>query len=130
MVSPGLSSVPAKSEPIITDVAPAAIALVRSPENLMPPSAMTGMPGSAAARWPVRVRRGLRTACAGHDARGADAARADADFDCIRAALDERQRPFGGGHVSDHQLDLGEALAERARGVEHAAAVRVRRVEH
>jgi hypothetical protein len=41
-VSPGLSSVPAKRLPIMTLSAPAAMALVMSPENLMPPSAMTG----------------------------------------------------------------------------------------
>src|SRR5579864_7521767 len=50
MVSPGLSSVPAKSEPIITTLAPAASALVTSPEYLMPPSAMTGI-------WASRVAR-------------------------------------------------------------------------
>ena len=41
---------PAKSDPIITDEAPAAMALVMSPENLTPPSAMTGVSVSAAAR--------------------------------------------------------------------------------
>ena len=35
---PGLSDVPEKREPIITASAPAAIALARSPENLIPPS--------------------------------------------------------------------------------------------
>src|ERR1700760_4451369 len=102
MVSPGLSSVPAKSEPIITEWAPAAIALVRSPENLMPPSAMTGTPCSAAAR---------------DDPGGADAPRSDPHLDGIRAALDQRQGPLFGGHVAHHQLDLGEALAQHRRGV-------------
>ena len=50
MVSPGLSSTPAKSEPIITVEAPAAMALVTSPEYLMPPSAMTGILRSRPAR--------------------------------------------------------------------------------
>ena len=45
MTSPGASSVPAKSEPIITLSAPAAMALATSPENLTPPSEMTGTPG-------------------------------------------------------------------------------------
>src|SRR5262245_53654762 len=49
MVSPGDSSVPANSDPIITDEAPAASALVRSPEYLMPPSAMIGTPDDFAA---------------------------------------------------------------------------------
>src|SRR6185503_5582246 len=38
----GLSSVPAKSEPIITEDAPAAMAFTMSPENFTPPSAITG----------------------------------------------------------------------------------------
>src|ERR1019366_7461945 len=50
MVSPGLSSVPANSEPIITQLAPAAMALVMSPEYLTPPSAMIGVLESRAAR--------------------------------------------------------------------------------
>src|SRR5260370_7657182 len=50
MVSPGDSSVPAKSEPIMTTLAPAAMALVTSPEYLIPPSAITGMPSSRQAR--------------------------------------------------------------------------------
>src|SRR5437016_5269802 len=40
--SPGLSSVPASIEPIITLSAPAASAFTTSPEYLMPPSAITG----------------------------------------------------------------------------------------
>ena len=40
--SPGLSSVPASIEPIITLDAPAASAFTASPEYLMPPSAITG----------------------------------------------------------------------------------------
>ncbi len=40
--SPGLSSVPASMDPIITLDAPAASAFTMSPEYLMPPSAMTG----------------------------------------------------------------------------------------
>src|SRR6266853_1130058 len=40
--SPGLSSVPASIEPIITLAAPAASALTTSPEYLTPPSAITG----------------------------------------------------------------------------------------
>jgi len=41
--SPGASSVPAKRFPSITVEAPAAIALVMSPEYLMPPSAISGI---------------------------------------------------------------------------------------
>ena len=49
MTSPGASSVPAKSEPIITESAPAAIAFATSPENFTPPSAMIGTPEPFAA---------------------------------------------------------------------------------
>src|SRR5438128_1321210 len=50
--SPGLSSVPASTEPIITQAAPAASAFTMSPEYLMPPSAMTGTsPAPSTASW-------------------------------------------------------------------------------
>src|SRR5215210_3702578 len=42
-VLPGLSSVPPNKFPIITDDAPAAKALVKSPEVLVPPSEITGI---------------------------------------------------------------------------------------
>ena len=42
--SPGASSVPANIEPIITALAPATMALDRSPEKRMPPSAIIGTP--------------------------------------------------------------------------------------
>src|SRR6266571_753068 len=51
--SPGLSSVPASIEPIITLSAPAASALTTSPEYLTPPSAITGT--SAAPCTPSRI---------------------------------------------------------------------------
>ena len=47
---PGASSQPAKRLPIITVLAPAANALTRSPEVLMPPSAITGIGMPAACR--------------------------------------------------------------------------------
>src|SRR5512147_3306160 len=50
MTSPGASSVPASSEPIITELAPAASAFTTSPENFTPPSEMTGTPYFSAAR--------------------------------------------------------------------------------
>src|SRR5262249_61719186 len=50
IVSPGDSSVPANRDPIMTLEAPAASALVMSPEYLMPPSAITGIFASAAVR--------------------------------------------------------------------------------
>src|ERR1043166_5892920 len=123
MVSPGLSSVPASSEPIMIEWAPAAIALVRSPENLMPPSAITGTSCSAAAREhsitagvcgrPAAVphRGGLRQTGAGDGAGRTDAARSDADLDRVGAALDQRPRRLRGGDVADFPLHLGATLA-------------------
>src|SRR5574344_1501154 len=48
IVLPGASSVPANMLPIITDEAPATIALATSPLYLTPPSAMTGTPAGSA----------------------------------------------------------------------------------
>src|SRR3954465_13060832 len=50
ITSPGASSAPAKSDPIITVCAPAASALTMSPEYLIPPSEMQGTPCRDAAR--------------------------------------------------------------------------------
>src|SRR5512136_2778709 len=47
--SPGDSSVPANTPPIITQCAPATMALATSPEKRMPPSAISGMPCGASA---------------------------------------------------------------------------------
>ena len=63
MTSPGASSVPANSEPIITVSAPAASALATSPEYLMPPSAMiaTPVPLAAATASAIAVSCGTPT---------------------------------------------------------------------
>src|SRR3954467_14775341 len=50
ITSPGASSVPANSDPIITVCAPAASAFTMSPEYLIPPSEMQGTPCRPAAR--------------------------------------------------------------------------------
>ena len=74
--------------------APAAIALARSPENLMPPSAITGTSRLRHASTDVEDRRELRHADAGDDARGADRAGADADLDRVGAGIDQRLGAF------------------------------------
>ena len=61
MLSPGLSSVPASIDPIITLAAPAAIAFTMSPEYLMPPSAMTGMSPAPATASTMAVSCGTPT---------------------------------------------------------------------
>ena len=54
-----------------------------SPEYLMPPSAMMGTPASRVARAASAIAVICGTPDAGHDARGADRARPDADFDAV-----------------------------------------------
>ena len=61
MISPGLSSVPASIEPTIAQLAPAAIALAKSPLNLMPPSATTGVSPAASAASMTAVSCGTPT---------------------------------------------------------------------
>ena len=49
-ISPGASSVPASIDPTMIAAAPVPIALATSPDDVMPPSAMTGTPSSSATR--------------------------------------------------------------------------------
>ena len=73
----------------MTTLPPAASALTISPEYLMPPSAMMGMPYFVGDLAPLSHHGGdLRHADARNDARGADGAGADADLDAVRARLE------------------------------------------
>src|SRR2546422_3610843 len=130
--SPGLSSVPASIEPIITLSAPAASALTTSPEYLMPPSAIKYSGDVvldaairdhrhvARSRHGVDDRRDLRDADAGDDAGGADRARTHAHLHRIHAALDQRPRARLRRHVPAHQLRLG------VRSEEHTSELQSR----
>ena len=55
IISPGLSSTPAKRLPIMTELAPAEIALGMSPEWRIPPSAIMGIPKGSAALFTSRI---------------------------------------------------------------------------
>ena len=70
----------------MTVSAPAAIALATSPEDVMPPSAMTGTPCRIATSAHVEDRGDLRHADAGDDAGRADRAGPDADLDASAPA--------------------------------------------
>jgi hypothetical protein len=59
--SPGLSSVPASIDPIMTDEAPDAKALTTSPEYLMPPSAMIGTSSAPRSESRIAVTCGTPT---------------------------------------------------------------------
>jgi hypothetical protein len=89
----------------MTVSAPAAMALVTSPENLMPPSAISGTPDSRAARAGGDGGE-LRNARARNDAGGADGARPDADFDAVDAEVDQFARGFVGSDVARDQLHV------------------------
>ena len=80
---------PAKSEPIMTVLAPAAKALTISPLYLMPPSAIVGMPRRRATSGAIHDGRKLRDADTGDDARRADTARTDSDLHRIDAGFSE-----------------------------------------
>ena len=80
---------PASRLPIITQSAPAAIALVMSPENLMPPSAISGTPAALGRLGAFGDRGDLRNARAADHARGADRPRPDADLDSVHAQRDQ-----------------------------------------
>src|SRR5690606_5025252 len=71
----------------------------------------------------------LGHAHAGHDARGADGARADADLHAVGAGFDQRARGGGGGDVAADDLDLGVVLLDPAHALEHAGRVAVRGVD-
>src|SRR4029079_17979534 len=60
-ISPGASSVPARSEPTMTADAPAASALAMSPLVRTPPSAITGTPFAARAASMIAVSCGTPT---------------------------------------------------------------------
>ena len=72
--------------------------------------------------------RDLRHARAGHHARGADRARADADFDAVDAQRDQIARAFVRCHVAGDQLHFRQALLHRADRVHHARGMPVRRI--
>ena len=124
MVSPGDSSTPAKSEPIMTTPAPAAMALVTSPEYLMPPSATSGMPVSCGTRG-LGDGGDLGHARAGDHAGGADGAGADANLDGVGAGVDEGHGSVVGGDVAGHEIDVGEAFFDLSDRFEHARGVAV-----
>ena len=83
--------------------APAAIALARSPEYLMPPSAMTGTFSIPRGVGALQHRGELRHADTGNIARGADRTWADTGLDRIGAGIDQRLGGVRRGNVaSDH----------------------------
>ena len=86
-----------------------------SPENLMPPSAITGTPARRGDARGVEHRGELRHADAGDDARRADRAGPDADLDRRDARLDQRLGALGRRDVAADDRQLREAAPQRPR---------------
>ena len=101
------------------------MALVMSPEYLMPPSAMMGTSVPFAALAGFVDGGDLRNAGAGDDARGADGAGADADFQAVDAEGDEIFCRFVGGDVAGDDLHFRQAVADGLDGFHHALGVAV-----
>ena len=78
----------------------------------------------------VDERLGLRHAKAGRHARGASAARADADLDSVDAALEQEPRAVGGADVARNQLDVAGVLAQLGDRAVHHLGMAVRDVDH
>ncbi len=94
----------------MTESAPAAMALVMSPEYLMPPSAMSGMPFVPRHLGDVGDGRDLGDAGAGDDPGRADRPRADPDLDRVDAEVDELLGRPGRADVAGDELLAGELL--------------------
>ena len=108
-VSPGLSSVPASIEPIIT-LARAGGERLHGVAGIL--DAAVGDHRNVARTFDRIEHRGeLRNADARDDARRADRARPDADLHRIDAALHERACAFARRDVAGDELHLRERLA-------------------
>jgi hypothetical protein len=72
----------------------------------------------------------LRHTDAGNDARGADAARANADFHRIHASLDQGPSAFGRGDVAGNDLNGVGGFLDRLDSAQHPFRVAVRGIHH
>ena len=113
----------------MTASAPAASAFVMSPENLMPPSAISGNVGFARGLRARQDRRDLGHADAADDARRADRSRAHADLDRVGAGRDQIAGRFLGGDVSDNEFQFREPPLHFLHGFDHARRMAVRRID-
>ena len=95
------------------------MALLMSPEYLMPPSASSGTPAPRVALRALGDGRDLRDARAGDYARGADRAGADAHLDAVDAERNQLASSFVGGHIAGNELHFGEILLHGAHCLHH-----------
>ena len=106
-------------------LAPAAMALVMSPEYLMPPSAMMEMPRDFGGAIGLGDGGDLGHAGAGDHAGGADGTGTDADLDGVGAGVDQGQGAFVGRDVAGEEIDFGEALLALGDSFEDAGGMAV-----
>ena len=102
--------------------APAAIALVTSPEYLTPPSAMIG----TSCRSATRAQSAMAVICGTPMPATTRVVQMlpgpDADLDRVDARVDERLGRLGGGDVAGDELDVRELALGRAHRVDDALA--------
>ena len=110
-------------------LAPMPMALVMSPENLIPPSAIIGMSYFTATSGAVVDGGHLRYPDPGDDSGGADRSRAHADLDAVGPGPDQVFGAFGGGDVAGDDLQIGEGTLDLAQGVEDVLGVAVGGIE-
>ncbi len=127
---PGVSSVPASSEPTIAMSAPAASALARSPEYLMPPSAITGASAFLRRFHRIHDRGELRHADAGDDARGADRAGPMPTLIASAPASISACAPSFVAMLPAIDLHGVGKLLDAVDRVQHAGGMAVRGVDH
>ena len=97
--------------------------------DVMPPSAITGMPCAARRLGDVVDRRDLRHADAGDDARGADRSGPDADLHGVGARIDQRLRRRRRSRCCRRSARRRTAALIRRDHLDHAARVAVRGVD-
>ena len=105
------------------------MALVMSPEYLMPPSAISGTPPARVAREHSAIAVICGTPAPLHHARGADRARPDPDLNAIHAQRDQFLRAFVSRHVAGDQLHFGELALDGLHRAQYSAAVAVRGID-
>ena len=118
--SPGLSSVPASIEPIITLDAPAASAFTMSPEYLMPPSAITGTSPAPSTASKIAVSCGTPTPVTTRVVQIEPGP--TPTFTASTPRSTSARAPSRVAMLPGDELNVGEHLAHDRRRLEHAFA--------
>ena len=113
----------------MTVSAPAAIALAMSPDEVMPPSAITGTPCRSRPRAQSKIAVTCGTPTPATTRVVQIAAGADADLDRVGAGVDQRLRRLGGRDVAGDRARRRDAALMRRDHLDDAARVPVRRVD-